>query len=186
MTAVRQRLVDVIAERAHSLPETDAIERPSLRPAPVAEEAHLLAGPGIETALNKETAALELGLLARTIEIAPAQPPVVLPALDDVSSVQSASDAGSPAIDAETPIEAEDAAQEIAALPEVTEAPALVIEDVAKELTVSAVTPDSAEEAPEVVAGVSAPTEPEPVRRKRPRRKSRRRAAPRKRRAKKA
>ncbi len=211
LSAVRQRLVAVIAERAHSLPETDAFEPPLPEPVPVTEDAPQPAGPELEPAVDQETATPVTDLLARTIEIAPALPPpalppMVLPDLDEEPVVRSVSEAEMPAVEAETavevaqvadsvspvPSEAEDTTPEIvAASADATEVPALAIEDVAYDLTASADVPESSDEAPatsatEAIAGALSVDEPEPARRKRPRRKSRRKATPRKRRTKRA
>lgn len=206
LSAVRQRLVDVIAERAHSLPETVAFEPAQPETGPVTEDADLSAGPELEPAVDQETATPGSEFLARPIEIAPALPPIELPALDEQPTAQCMPESEIPAVEAETTVEvaqiadsaspvpskAEDATPEIvAASADAVEAPSLAIEDVAPVLTAPVDVPESSEEASEsstteAVAGALFPTDPEPTRRKRPRRKSRRQAAPRKRRTKRS
>ena len=200
MAAVRQSLVDVIAERARTEPATSSFEPPALELALIAEDTPALAGIELEDAVEQVAATSGPDLLARTIEIAPALPPIVLPALDEEPVVQSMSKAEMPAIAAETAIDVAQVSDGILPVPSaaedatpkidmaVTEVPVLAIEDVGPGVTASAIMRDSAEAAPamvvaDAVAGTSSPDEPEPTRRKRPRRTSRSNAAPRKRRA---
>ena len=177
LTAVRQRLVDVIAARAQSGPAAAAFEPSAPEPGLVADNAPAPVDDSQELAADRVSEPSSPDLLARSIEIAPVLPPAVLQNLDEEPPAQCGSGVQMPAVEAED------------AQPETDAAPVPATEDFDSERNALTAMTGNSEVVPEMAltnadTKVAAPADPEPTRRKRPRRKSRRKAAPRKRRTK--